>query len=376
MTDYPLRTYGERPDRGFLPMLLLSALLHALVFLAVLFFPSGWFNRSPEPMRSYTVELVSPDQIGGTNLIEGGRGRTQGQTMAAAPKPDEAAPQKAKPAVLEKAEAALETKSDPGAVAIREKPSPAFTSTPTRTTAVVVQAPTPTPPPVDVQKLAQQTAAAQRTQRALEEAQRAAEEARRQAEAEARKKKEEEARLRAEAEARKKAEEEARKRVEEEARKKAAEQAKQKEKELLDAQILAATRRLQAQLGERGAGTGSKPGSQPGGPLSAGPGTGGPGGMLADPDYVLYLGQLQRRLQDNWAWAGRDESLEATVAFSITPTGEVTNVRIVRPSGDRSFDLSVERTVRAINPMPPPPEKYRSVFSDVEFTFNAAQMKP
>jgi TonB family protein len=63
------------------------------------------------------------------------------------------------------------------------------------------------------------------------------------------------------------------------------------------------------------------------------------------------------------------------VAFSITPEGEVVNVRIIKPSGDRSFDLSVERTVRAINPMPPPPEKYRNLFADVEFTFNAARMK-
>lgn len=356
-------------------MLLLSAALHTLVFAAVLLAPASWFQRSQEPPRAYTVELVSSDQLAGTNLVEGGRGRTQRQTMAAAPLPAEPEREKAKPEKPAPAQPADAGLAVPG---MKENPQAPLTPTATHTVVAVAQAaatPTPTRPLVDLQKLAQQTAAAQRTQRAVEEAKRLAEEARRKAEEEARQKAQEEARRKAQEEARKKAEAEARKKAEEEARRKAEEQARQKEREQFEAQILAATRRLQAQAGERGAGTGTKSGSQPGGPLAAGPGSGAGGGMLADPDYVLYLGQLQRRLQDNWAWAGTDESLEATVAFSITPEGEVVNVRIIKPSGDRSFDLSVERTVRAINPMPPPPEKYRTVFADVEFTFNAAQMK-
>jgi colicin import membrane protein len=150
--------------------------------------------------------------------------------------------------------------------------------------------------------------------------------------------------------------------------------AEEKRRQEVEQQIVAAAKRLQEQAGERGAGTGGKKGGPPGGPLSVGPGQGA-GGQVMGVDYVLYLGQLERRLKNNWAWAGTNEALEAVVGFSILPDGKVVNVRILKPSGDRSFDLSVERTVRALDPMPPPPEAYRELFGDVQYTFNAKSMQ-
>lgn len=370
MADNPLATDLERRDRGMGSMLLLSAALHGLVFLAALVVPASWFGRTEPPVVSYTVDLVSSELVGGTNLVEGGRGRVSGQTMAAPPAapPAEAERRQEEQVAAARVPPQPKPREEPearaeDAVAVERptthpvRPTPTVTPPP-QAVAKAVPPATPTRPQIDLQRLAQQTAAAEKTVAAAEAARRAAEEL-------ARRKAEEE---------RKKAEEEARRKAEEDIRRKAEELARQKEKERIEAQIVAATRRLQSQTGERGAGTGSKPGSQPGGPISVGPGSGA-GGTVADPDYVLYLGQLQRRLQENWAWAGRDDTLEAVVAFSITPSGDVVNVRIVKPSGDKSFDLSVERTVRSIHPMPPPPEKYQSVFADVEFTFNAAQMK-
>ncbi len=87
-------------------------------------------------------------------------------------------------------------------------------------------------------------------------------------------------------------------------------------------------------------------------------------------EYVLYYSALDSRLKQSWAWAGAS-TLEALVHFSITETGDVLDVRIIRSSGDPSYDASVVRAVKAVNPLPPPPEAYRKQFADVEWTFNA-----
>jgi TonB family protein len=119
---------------------------------------------------------------------------------------------------------------------------------------------------------------------------------------------------------------------------------------------------------------GNKAGEQAGGPVAVGPGE-GIGGTIKGVEYLLYYNQLLNRIKQSWAWAGADRSLEAVVRFNITEDGEILNVRIVQASGDASYDASVERAVRAVNPLTPPPEAYRKEFSDVELTFSPEQMQ-
>lgn len=344
-------------------MIGLSALVHAAIAGLLLLTPQGWFAPPAPPLVSYTVDLVAPDRLGGTNLVEGGQGRVHGQTMAAADPPPAKPEPPARGAEPPKAEelpaAALEQEAEDKAVAL----APA---TPTKVPPTkLVPTITPTAVAVAVVKLSP-TPVPQA--RAIEEAARRAaeaEKARHEREAAERQRREEEAKRRAAtAEAQKKAEAQAT----------AAAQAEAKKREQIEQQIVAAAKRLQEQAGERGAGAGSKKGSAPGGPLSVGPGQGA-GGQAMGIDYVLYLGQLERKLKENWAWAGADESLETVVGFSILPDGKLVNVQILKSSGDRSFDLSVERTVRALDPMPPPPEAYRELFGDVQYTFNAKSMQ-
>ncbi|HVM96376.1 MAG TPA: cell envelope integrity protein TolA, partial [Candidatus Acidoferrales bacterium] len=196
-------------------------------------------------------------------------------------------------------------------------------------------------------------------------------------EAKAKKTAEEAAKKLADEAKKKAAEEAALKKAADEAAKKAAAEAAAKEKaaKARDEQILAAVKRAsETQSGEKGGGTGSKAGAAPGGPISVGPGEGA-GGQPFGLDYVLYLGQLESRIKDSWAWAGADNALEAVVRFSIMPSGEIVDVRITKTSSDRGFDSSVERAVRAISPMPPPPAQYRDQFGDVEYTFNAKALQ-
>ena len=44
-------------------------------------------------------------------------------------------------------------------------------------------------------------------------------------------------------------------------------------------------------------------------------------------------------------------------------------------SGDPGYDASVERAIKRVSPLPPPPEAYRKDFSDVELTFRPADLR-
>ena len=60
--------------------------------------------------------------------------------------------------------------------------------------------------------------------------------------------------------------------------------------------------------------------------------------------------------------------------FNLTPEGEIKNVHTIQSSGDRQYDASCERAVRAVNPLEPVPEKYRKEFATVEMTFKPSDM--
>jgi TonB family protein len=138
----------------------------------------------------------------------------------------------------------------------------------------------------------------------------------------------------------------------------------------LDKQIAAAVERRAQQAGP-GSGGGA-PG--PGGPISVGPGSGA-GGTAADLQYILYQGRMEERIKAAWAWAGADKTLHAVIQFNLTPEGEIKNVRTLESSGDRQYDTSCERAVRAVSPLEPVPEKYREVFATVEMTFKPSDLE-
>jgi TonB family protein len=113
----------------------------------------------------------------------------------------------------------------------------------------------------------------------------------------------------------------------------------------------------------------------PGGSASVGPGRGA-GGTPADLQFILYQGRMEERIKAAWAWAGADQNLRAVIQFNVTPEGEIKNVRTIMPSGDRRYDASCERAVRAANPLEPVPEKHRAAFATVEMTFKPSDLEP
>lgn len=365
MTTRPPITVGESEwERGLWWMVAASGGLH-LVAIALLLLVPHTFLHHPPPMLSYTVDLVAPDKVGGTNVIPGGKGRIDAPPMAVAPAPRVAPPPpppkveepkppeppKVQPPKPEPVEVAKEPapppeppkvepkpKEDEAALAEKVKkvepppaptvakpaatPAPTPQARPAPSANVVAKAGQPKPQPSVPPKIDAKAAKAAADAKA--------------AEANA-------VKVAAEAKAR-------------------------------DDRIAAAIKRVEQQNGTRGGGTGSKTSEPPGGPISVGPGEGA-GGSVRGVEYLLYYNQLITRIRQSWAWASAGQDMEAAVRFSISGTGEVLDVRITHPSGDSSYDASVERAVRAVNPLPPPPAGYKKEFSDVELTFRPNDLK-
>jgi colicin import membrane protein len=93
------------------------------------------------------------------------------------------------------------------------------------------------------------------------------------------------------------------------------------------------------------------------------------GGIVKGLDFLIYRNRMLHVIRERWAWVGKRHDLEVTVHFGVQENGEITGLKIVRASGDVSYDDSVLRAVKKSSPLPPPPENYRKDFMDVEITF-------
>jgi len=69
----------------------------------------------------------------------------------------------------------------------------------------------------------------------------------------------------------------------------------------------------------------------------------------------------------------REAGLVAAVRFQLAPDGTVSDVELVRSSGDRVYDQAVVRAVQRSNPLPPPPERYRDDFREVIVDFHSEE---
>jgi TolA protein len=342
---------GEREwERGLWWMVLASGGMHVLLIALLLLIPQS-FAHHPQNLVSYTVDLVAPDKVGGTNLVPGGKGRIEAAPpVAAPPAPKVEAPKPEPPKVAEAKPP--QAKPEPQKAPPPEKPAPkeiASKAEPPK----VEEKPRVEPKPKEDEaavalKVKKVEAAPTAVKAAPSPAVKRAPSPKVVAKAEPAKSK-----------------------ANPESAKKAAAEAAARER---DERILAAVKRVEQQAGAHGGGTGQKKGEPPGGPISVGPGQGA-GGTVIGLEYQLYYNALINRLKQSWAWAGADRSLEAVVRFSITETGDVVDVRITHPSGDPTYDLSVERAVKAVNPLPPPPDAYRKEFSDVEITFSPENLQ-
>jgi len=136
---------------------------------------------------------------------------------------------------------------------------------------------------------------------------------------------------------------------------------------LIDAALDRVRGRAEADQKKKGEELTSGPGEGEGA-AALGPGGRG-GGIVKGVEFLIYRNRMLRLIRDRWTWVGKRADLEVTVRFGIQETGEIVGLRLLRASGDPSYDDSVVRAVKRSSPLPPPPESYRKDFMDVELTF-------
>ena len=352
---------GPDADRGLYFTIFISGCIH-LGVLGLLLFAHPKFLERPK-MESYTVDLVSPSTLGGTNLHPGGAAPKPQPAKAAPavqlpapapPKPAPPAESKAPqipPPPVEKVEPKpppppkpaeakpVEAKPEPKPEVVAAKPEPKVEPKPPPKPEVAAKPKPPEPPkPKQPEKAAkpEPPKPAPEPKKEVAKAERPAAEPSKD-----------------------------RDRQIADAVNRRANQIRNSESaaaKSLDNKIEAAVQRRVREVG-----TGTEAGSGSG-PISFGPGSGA-GGIVKGVEYILYRNQMEARIKAAWAWAGANRALKAMVRFNILPSGEIANVQVIEPSGDSAYDLSIERALKAVSPLDPPPEKYREEFSTVELEF-------
>jgi TonB family protein len=100
---------------------------------------------------------------------------------------------------------------------------------------------------------------------------------------------------------------------------------------------------------------------------STGQGGKGMGGGVQKPaEWILYKNRVETMVKQGFNWHDRSTGLLVLVRFAISPTGVVSNVRVIESSGTQSYDLAGVRAVQKASPLPPPPGKFYSDFAEVE----------
>jgi TonB family protein len=139
-------------------------------------------------------------------------------------------------------------------------------------------------------------------------------------------------------------------------------------KEKVDEKFAAAAERWRSRMGNAGGGLDGAEGQQ--GPIGEGADQAGGGGTVVGTEFLIYRQRVSSIIKENWVETDHRSGIMARVRFEISPDGEVSNIRLERSSGDKAYDLSVIRAVQRSSPLPPPPERHRDDFHEVEIDFH------
>lgn len=100
-------------------------------------------------------------------------------------------------------------------------------------------------------------------------------------------------------------------------------------------------------------------------------GSGMGGGEVRPPEFFRYRDLLLARIKEAWRWYDVNAAFITQIAFELAPDGTARNVRVVRSSGNSTFDESVVRAVMKASPFPAPPVSvYEKYFKSVTTTFD------
>ncbi len=89
-----------------------------------------------------------------------------------------------------------------------------------------------------------------------------------------------------------------------------------------------------------------------------------------DIDLGPYLDALRQQVAHHWHPEASHSSEQTIVGFSISRTGQVTDIRILRSSGSTLTDQAAVTAVERASPFGPLPEGYRAEQLNIHFRFN------
>jgi len=95
------------------------------------------------------------------------------------------------------------------------------------------------------------------------------------------------------------------------------------------------------------------------------------GGEVRPPEFFKYRDILLARIKESWRWYDSSAPRITQITFDMQADGTAKNVRVLKGSGDASFDESVVRAVIKASPFPAPPATvYEKYFKSVTTTFD------
>jgi colicin import membrane protein len=98
-------------------------------------------------------------------------------------------------------------------------------------------------------------------------------------------------------------------------------------------------------------------------------GGGGGGGAAILSRIDNYKIEAALAVSQNWAYSqqlsGANDQLVTEITFRILPNGEITDIKIVTPSGNRYLDESAVRAIKKTSPLAPHPEGINRPYIEV-----------
>jgi TonB family protein len=128
-----------------------------------------------------------------------------------------------------------------------------------------------------------------------------------------------------------------------------------------------------AQSEAGGSQTGRTAAATPGAPAAGIPGATGSGGQRTLEITDIYKIEVAFQVERNWAFsqqvAGDNRALQASLVFRVMPSGEITDIRFTRRSGNTYFDDSAYKAIVKANPVSPHPAEIKVPYVTVPLRF-------
>lgn len=87
-------------------------------------------------------------------------------------------------------------------------------------------------------------------------------------------------------------------------------------------------------------------------------------------DFGPYMRKMQKNIKANWNPPKSSTSSSVTLNYSIQKNGKLTNVSVLKSSGDKKIDSAAVKSLKMTAPFEPLPDSFNGDHVDIQFTFD------